>query len=55
MAIAQNIEVDQDSDYSKTIIAKDDSGNSIGDVSVAGTFTTPSGVLELEFILIDKK
>ena len=29
MAIAQNIEVDQDSDYSKTFIAKDDTGTVI--------------------------
>ena len=26
MAIAQNIEIDQGSDYSKTFIAKDDTG-----------------------------
>ena len=29
MAIAQNIEIDQDSDYSKTFIAKDDTGTVI--------------------------
>ena len=37
MAIAQNIEVDQDSDYSKTFIAKDDTGTVIDLTTAAST------------------
>ena len=39
MAIAQNIEIDQDSDYSKTFIAKDDTGTVIDLNTVPSTLT----------------
>ena len=37
MAIAQNIEIDQDSDYSKTFIAKDDTGTVIDLITAPST------------------
>ena len=39
MAIAQNIEIDQDSDYSKTFIAKDDTGTVIDLTTAPSTLT----------------
>ena len=39
MAIAQNIEVDQDSDYTKTFIAKDDTGTVIDLTTAPSTLT----------------
>ena len=36
--------------YYWNVIAKDDNGSSIGDISNIGTFSTPTGTIELEFM-----
>ena len=36
--------------YYWNVFAKDENGNSIGDISDVGSFNTPSGTIKIEFI-----